>query len=150
MPEKSSTRRGFLGLILGGGLLATLGAIFYPILRYIIPPSKAEATLSQLKLGFTKADIEAEPKRAKYFKYGRLLGIIFVTEAGELKALTATCTHLDCTVQNRPDLGLIWCACHNGRYDYDGRNISGPPPRPLTQFDVKETDRGILVSKREV
>ncbi len=149
MSKKNPTRRSFLEVVLGGGIVAVLGAIFYPIYKYIIPPRKAEADLSQLKLPFKRADIEAEPKKAKYFKYGRTLGIIFLTEAGELKALSATCTHLDCTVQYRPDWDIIWCACHNGKYDLDGRNISGPPPRPLTRFEIKETDDGILVSQQE-
>jgi cytochrome b6-f complex iron-sulfur subunit len=61
--------------------------------------------------------------------------------------LSATCTHLDCTVQNRPDWGIIWCACHNGKYDYDGNNISGPPPRPLEKFNVNEVDGVIFVSR---
>ena len=40
--------------------------------------------------------------------------------AGELKALTAKCTHLDCTVQYRAERSDIWCACHNGTYDTKG------------------------------
>ncbi|UCD65242.1 MAG: ubiquinol-cytochrome c reductase iron-sulfur subunit [Candidatus Zixiibacteriota bacterium] len=149
MASEKPTRRGFLEIILGGGTLATLGAIFYPIIRYIIPPAGGEAKLSQLKLQFTRADIEAEPKKAKYFKYGRELGIIYLTEQGELMALAATCTHLDCTVQHRPDLGIIWCSCHNGRYDMTGKNISGPPPRPLEPFIVKQDGDVIFVSREE-
>lgn len=147
MSEEKSSRRGFLELILGGGVIATLGSIFYPAVKYIMPPATAEADLSQLKLDFTKADIEAEPKKAKYFKYGRELGIIFVDDSGKLHALAATCTHLDCTVQHRPDQGIIWCSCHNGKYDLSGRNISGPPPRPLATFKIKENGDEILVSK---
>lgn len=146
MADNKSTRRGFLEMLLGGGILATLGAVLYPITKYIIPPAAGEAKLSQLKLDFSRADIEAEPKKAKYFKYGRSLGIIYLTDKNELRALTATCTHLDCTVQHRPDLGIIWCSCHNGRYDLDGNNISGPPPRPLEKYVVKETDDVIFVS----
>jgi cytochrome b6-f complex iron-sulfur subunit len=147
--SNGSTRRGFLEIILGGGVLATIGAIIYPIVRYIVPPAAGEAKLSQLKLPFARADIEADPKKAKYFKYGRELGIIYQTEHGELKALTATCTHLDCTVQHRPDLGIIWCSCHNGRYDLNGNNISGPPPRPLERYVVKEVEGTIFVSRED-
>lgn len=147
MAEKTTSRRGFLELILGGGILAFIGAALYPIIKYIIPPPTAEANLSQLKLPFTRAEIEADPKQEKYFQYGRELGIIFITDKGELKALSATCTHLDCTVQYRRDLGLIWCACHNGKYSVDGQNVSGPPPRPLFPFVVKEADGVIIVSK---
>lgn len=143
--EKS--RRGFLEAMLGGTVLLTLGAILYPVYKYITPPKLAEAKLSQLKLSFSRADIESEPKKAKYFKYGRDMGIIFVTEKNELKAMSARCTHLDCTVQHRPDLGILWCSCHNGRYGIDGSNISGPPPRPLASYQVKEVGETIFVSK---
>lgn len=149
MAGDKATRRGFLELVLGGGILATLGAVFYPIVKYIVPPASGEARLSQLKLPFTRADIEAEPKKAKYFKYGRDLGIIFLTDKNELRALAATCTHLDCNVQHRPDLGIIWCSCHNGRYDLSGNNISGPPPRPLDRYEIKESDGSIFVSKEQ-
>ena len=149
MAKEKAGRRGFLEMLLGGGALAALGAIFYPVTKFIMPPKVAEADLSQLKLTFTREEIEAEEQKAKYFKYGRQLGIIYLTDKGELKALTAQCTHLDCTVQHRPDLGIIWCSCHNGRYDVNGRNISGPPPAPLEQFTVNEVDGTIFVSRRD-
>ena len=61
-------------------------------------------------------------------------------------ALAATCTHLDCIVQYREDTKQIWCACHNGVYDLNGRNISGPPPRPLKIFDVKVVKDEIIIT----
>ncbi|MDF1544641.1 MAG: ubiquinol-cytochrome c reductase iron-sulfur subunit [bacterium] len=149
MPKNKQSRRGFLELLLASSGLATIGAVIYPATKYIIPPKTAEANLSQLKLSFSRKEIEDDPKKAKYFKYGRDLGIIFVSDSGELKALSATCTHLDCTVQHRPDLGIIWCSCHNGRYDTDGKNISGPPPKPLAIYTVKEDGDAILVSKED-
>ena len=149
MASDKTTRRGFLEFVLGGGVIATLGAIFYPMFKYITPPPVAEAKLSQLKLSFTRADIEAEKQKAKYFKYGRHLGIIFIDDNNKLDALSAICTHLQCTVQNRTDWGLIWCSCHNGKYSYDGKNISGPPPKPLFQFKVKEVGDAIFVSLKE-
>ena len=146
MAEKNSGRRGFLEILLGGGALAALGSVFYPIIKYLIPPVAAEADLSQLKLPFTREEIRKDTKKAKYFKYGRELGIIFLTSNNELKALKATCTHLDCTVQHQPDQGIIWCSCHNGKYTLDGQNISGPPPRPLVAFKINEVDNDIFVS----
>lgn len=149
MSEKKTNRRGFLEIVLGGSALATLGAIVYPAVDYIIPPQAAGTDLSQVKLDFTREDIAAEKQKAKYFKFGRELGMILLTDAGELIALAATCTHLDCTVQHRPDLGIVWCSCHNGKYTLDGDNISGPPPKPLSQFQVNEVDGSIFVSKKE-
>lgn len=150
MSDKNSSRRGFLEIVLGGGILATLGTIIYPVVRFITPLPAGEADLSQLKLPFTRQEIESDPKKAKYFKYGREMGIIFVTDSGALRALDATCTHLDCTVQHRPELGIIWCSCHNGKYDTDGNNISGPPPRPLSTYKIKEDGTDIFVSKENV
>lgn len=150
MTDAQPTRRSFLNYVLGGGVLATLGAIVYPAIRFITPPPSGEANVSQLKLPFKRAEIEAEPQKARTFKFGRALGIIVVSESGELKAMSATCTHLDCTVQYRRDLGVIWCACHNGRYDLDGKNISGPPPRPLEKYVVNEVGEDIFVSREGV
>jgi cytochrome b6-f complex iron-sulfur subunit len=69
------------------------------------------------------------------------------TASGEFRAFEAVCTHLDCTVQFKKDLGVIWCACHNGKYDLNGRNISGPPPRPLNPYKVIVQGEEVFVSK---
>jgi Rieske Fe-S protein len=147
MPEANTSRRKFLNYILSGGILATLGSIFYPVYRFLVPPPSAEPNVNQLKLPFTRADIEAEPHRFKIFKFGRTPGIVFITDDGDLRALSATCTHLDCIVQYRPDWGIIWCACHNGRYDLNGKNISGPPPRPLDEYALNVVGEDIFVSR---
>ena len=89
MADNKNSRRGFLEIILGGSALATLGAVFYPVTKYLVPPATAEANLSQLKLPFTRADIEADDKKAKYFKYGRDLGIVFVTASGKRRKRSA-------------------------------------------------------------
>ncbi len=147
MAKADVSRRGFISGVTGGGILAFLGSVLYPVVRFIMPPESGEANVSQIKLPFVRADIEADPRKSKTFRFGRSLGLIIVTEAGELKAMAAMCTHLDCTVQHRPDLGIIWCSCHNGRYDLDGKNISGPPPRPLEQFVIEEVGDDIFVHK---
>ncbi len=149
MQQEDNSRRTFLNRLLSGGVVALLGAIFYPVYRFLMPPKTVEANVSQIKVPFTREEIASDPKKAKNFKFGRSLGIIILTETGDLKALAATCTHLDCTVQHRPDLGIIWCSCHNGRYDLNGKNISGPPPRPLEKYVVNEIGEDIFVSKEE-
>jgi Rieske Fe-S protein len=141
------TRRRFLGRSISALTAAVSASILYPVIRFLIPPSSGEAKVNQVKLPFGRAEIAADAKRAKTFRFGRQLGIIVLTPTGELRALSARCTHLDCTVQNRPEEGVLWCACHNGRFDLDGKNISGPPPRPLEVFTVNEIDGDIHVSK---
>jgi len=39
---------------------------------------------------------------------------------------------------------VVWCACHNGRFDLDGRVISGPPPRPLAQWRAQRGADGTI------
>jgi Rieske Fe-S protein len=81
------------------------------------------------------------------FKFGNRPAILIRTPAGELRAFSAVCTHLACIVQFRPDVRHIWCACHNGHFDLNGKNIAGPPPRPLEQYVVKVRGDQIVVSK---
>jgi cytochrome b6-f complex iron-sulfur subunit len=141
------TRRNFLNRIIAVTGLAVAASIVYPVVRFLLPPQSGEANVNQVKLPFGRKEIEAEAKKAKTFRFGRHLGIIVLLPNGQLRALSAQCTHLDCTVQNRPDEGVLWCACHNGKYDLDGKNISGPPPRPLEVFAVNEVGGDIFVSK---
>jgi len=136
LEEFRQGRRNFISWLIGGGAIALLGSVFYPIYKYVIPPASGEANVSQVKLPFKLKELQEDEKRFRIFKFGRKLGIIVITPEDKVKALSATCTHLDCTVQFRRDLGLLWCACHNGRYDLEGKNVSGPPPRPLTPFSV--------------
>jgi len=141
-------RRKFLDWTIKGGVIAFLGSVLFPVLKFIMPPKIAEAHVSQVKLDFTADDLAADEKKYRLFKFGRDLGIIVYTPSKEIRAFSALCTHLSCTVQYRTDQSVIWCACHNGKYDLQGRNISGPPPRPLTAYDVHVDNSGdIFVSR---
>ncbi len=142
--ENATPRRSFLNALLGTGTIATLGAILYPVFRFMVPPRIVESSASSV-VAAKVADIK--PNQGKIFRYGSKPGLLIQTPAGEYKAFSAICTHLDCTVQYRQDEKLIWCACHNGRYDLTGRNISGPPPRPLEEFKVNVRGEDIIVSR---
>lgn len=144
--ERDSSRRTFLNWLLGTTAAALAAAVVYPVIRYIIPPAAGESAASTVTLDFGPEDIR--PNSGRIFKFGSTPGILVKTASGELRAFTATCTHLDCIVQYRPDFGHIWCACHNGHYDLNGTNIQGPPPRPLEQYVVNVRGSQIVVSKR--
>lgn len=121
-----------------------MGSVLYPLISYLKPPKVAEANVSSVKAGLA-ADFPKDS--AQIVKFGRKPVILIRTEDGDFRALAATCTHLDCIVQYRTDLKQIWCACHNGLYDTRGRNVSGPPPRPLEEFAVNVVNDEILVSR---
>ncbi len=137
-------RRQFLDYLLGTSAVATLGAILYPIFRFMMPPQIVEAQQNSV----VAAKVNEIPNNfGKIFKFGSKPGIIIRTPSGDLRAFEATCTHLDCIVQYQPDEKNILCACHNGIYDLAGKNVSGPPPRPLEEFSVNVTGDDIVVTK---
>ena len=137
------TRRRFLDGLLGLAVTGTLGSILYPVLRYLTPlPAAGPAGPVQLtdeqigKLrdgGFVIVPVSG--KRA----------LVFRDDGGTVRAFDAKCTHEGCTVQYVPGESAIWCACHNARFDTDGRVLSGPPPRPLPRYTAHEDDDGAIM-----
>lgn len=143
--DPGESRRGFINWFLGTSAGAFLLSVFYPVARYLVPPKVGESTAGTVTLPIKPADVK--PDTGQIFKFGSRPGILVRTSAGELRAFSAVCTHLNCTVQYRADLSHIWCACHNGHYDLNGKNIEGPPPRPLDTFVVNVRANQIVVSK---
>lgn len=141
-PEPS--RRQFLDYLLGTSAFATLAAIFYPVFKFMTPPQVVEAQQNSVVAAKTS---EIPVNSGKIFKFGSKPGIIIRTETGDIKAFSASCTHLDCIVQYQPDAKNILCACHGGQFDLTGRNIAGPPPRPLEEFVVNIKGDDIVVTK---
>ncbi len=111
-----------------------------------MPPKVKEVTAGSVvaaKVG------ELAPNSGKIFNYGGKPAILIsVPKTGQLRAFTAVCTHLACTVQFRQDFGHIWCACHDGHYDNFGQVIKGPPPRPLEEFAVTVRGQNVIVSRK--
>ena len=138
-------RRRFVNWFLGTSVGAFLVAVLYPVSRYLMPPEVGESTAGTVTLPLKPDDVK--PNTGQIFKFGRRPGLLVRTASGELRAFSAVCTHLNCTVQYRADVSHIWCACHNGHYDLNGKNIEGPPPRPLDSFVVNVRGTQIVVSK---
>lgn len=59
----------------------------------------------------------------------------------ELAAFSQQCTHLSCAVVPELERGVFRCPCHEGFFDLrTGRNLSGPPPRPLPRVTLLVED----------
>ncbi len=138
-------RRKFINFFLGGSLIGTFIAFLYPIISYLLPTKQTEVVIKKTtaaKLG------ELAPNTSKIFKFGTSPGILINTSDGELRAFSAICTHLTCTVIYESDTGTILCPCHNGRFDLSGNVVSGPPPAPLESYNVEISGEDIVVSKK--
>jgi Rieske Fe-S protein len=140
-----STRRRVIEYFLGGGAIATLASFLYPVLRYVLPPPVADLGVNEVVAGKVGG---LKPNSGAIFQFGSTPGLLILTSEGTYQALSATCTHLGCTVQYRGDLRQVWCPCHNGIYGIDGRNISGPPPKPLEAYDVHVRGDEIVVTTK--
>jgi cytochrome b6-f complex iron-sulfur subunit len=136
-------RRTVLDVLLGAGVLGWLGSVIFPILRYL-KPLGAQAQNGPVKLT-AEEQAKLEKDRSVIVRAGSTRIIVLDVEKG-LTALSAKCTHEGCTVQYVAGESLIWCACHNGRFDFNGRVLSGPPPRPLAKYAVqREADGSVIV-----
>jgi len=126
------------------GSLCVGAAVLYPVLRYLVPPRRG---------GPGPRSVTLDPSNPKQvdptthlFVIGDKPGILVKGPGGEWRAFSAICTHLSCTVRFVADKQQIWCPCHNGRFDLNGRNIPGtPPPRPLEPLRVQQRSDGTIV-----
>ncbi|MGE5207930.1 MAG: ubiquinol-cytochrome c reductase iron-sulfur subunit, partial [Alphaproteobacteria bacterium] len=118
----------------------------YPIIRYLKPLPQTGPT------GPTRLTRdEASKLEQNKFVIVPVSGqrVIVLQANDQLHAFSAKCTHEGCTVTFLPAQSVIWCPCHDGRFDdLNGRVLSGPPPRPLTKYAVqRQPDGGIVVSE---
>lgn len=136
IPCSQIARRSFLGrmsALAGAGLVAQ---VVLPLWRYLFPgmsrePEKIEFTDEML------AELNAtRPGDCFRFQWGAVPGLALRAQGGDLRVFKGVCTHADCNVAWRSGTSDFFCACHEGRYDEFGKNIEGPPPRPLARLFV--------------
>jgi len=64
----------------------------------------------------------------------------------EVRVFSDVCTHLGCRDSWHPDIEHYISPCHDGHFDIMGKNISGPPPRPLDEFATKIENGNLFVA----
>jgi cytochrome b6-f complex iron-sulfur subunit len=145
VPAHTMSRRTWARFLLGA-IVGSCAAAFYPILRYLSPPPDIVVSATEALAGTVG---ELAPNSGKTFRFGAKPALLVRLATGEYRSMSAVCTHLGCTVQYRPDEKQIWCACHNGCYDLNGKNVSGPPPRALDSFDVQVRGQEIYAIRKQ-
>jgi cytochrome b6-f complex iron-sulfur subunit len=138
-------RRKFASWLLGGGVGASIASFVYPAIRFMDPPDIPEASVNEVTAGKVQ-DLKANS--GKIVRFGNRPVLLVRVNESEWRAYSAICTHLNCTVQFRDDTHQIWCACHNGIYDLNGKVASGPPPAPLEEYTVRLRGDEVVVSRR--
>lgn len=144
-----TSRREFVKKALSGAL-ALLGLGFLvPAVKIVAPVNSRDRELVYFPLlaeeeiprvGVKKADLTfsvlGKERKARVFIVSSFEGPV---------VFSAICSHLGCLVSYHKEKRQFVCPCHGGKYDLTGRNISGPPPAPLTRFPLKIQDGMLFV-----
>jgi len=59
--------------------------------------------------------------------------------SGDTLAFDPRCPHAQCAYEATDDARFA-CLCHEAFFDLEGAVLSGPPPRPLDRFAVRDVD----------
>ncbi len=158
------SRRGFVLLqTLKAAIGLTLLVILYPVAWFLRPRKATVSGAQEVVAPFRVNQIASTTSNP--FDFGGKPCLVVLTPEGanrlaagqaltadDVRAFNAVCTHVDCTVKFRAATNDIFCSCHEGTYNLDGQNISGPPPRPLEPYRVtlrgEKGQEEIVVSKR--
>ena len=141
-------RRTFLKVAAAAVGACYAGAIGYPIYRYLASPVEAASLVAAVKEVTLPDALKLPLNSALIFKFGVKPAMLIHHPDDTWTALSAVCTHLGCTVGYVPERQVIYCPCHGGTYNATtGANISGPPPKPLTEFKVTITNGQLVVSR---
>jgi Rieske Fe-S protein len=130
--------------MIGGAIGALLGL---PSAAYLLAPAveavEADAWISVGALDayapgtstlfeFTRTKVNGWERTA--ISYGA-----YVVREGDsvVRVYSNVCTHLGCRVTWRPELKHYVSPCHDGHFEMHGGVVSGPPPRPLDEFETR-------------
>ncbi|MBI4556972.1 MAG: Rieske (2Fe-2S) protein [Candidatus Hydrogenedentes bacterium] len=142
------TRRAFVRLMLSAVGAAYAGLIAYPIYRFLGAPARRAEGMAAVTQVTVQDGERLRANEAKMFRFGTRPAMLIHHADNTWVAFDAVCTHLGCTVQFQADKQRIHCACHGGTYDmHTGRNIGGPPPKPLKAYKVEMKDGQVVVSR---
>lgn len=135
--QSPQERRDFLGLasLWSAGIalmISLLGALRLPV------PAVFPESNSRVKLGLRQ---RFDGTTVTWFPEYRLW---IYSDAGELYAISAICTHLGCTVATEEG-GGFFCPCHGSRFGPSGAVVAGPAPRPLVHLELSLAPDGQVV-----
>jgi menaquinol-cytochrome c reductase iron-sulfur subunit len=144
--EAVVSRRRFLG-----GTIQAIGAVVaavvgIPVIGYILSPLlgmqpsqwREVGPTSDFRVGQTVLTIFSAVRQDGWVQQEQRIPI-YVRRIDETQflVLSPQCTHLGCMTQWNGNAHEFLCPCHAGVFDADGKNIAGPPPRPLDRYEVK-------------
>ncbi len=143
-PRSQPSRRKFLARLGIGATILALGGQAYAFLRALVPNVLYEDP-QRFKVG----TLDQFGEGAKFIEDKR---VFIFRQKNTFHAISATCTHLGCTVKmqrlNQPKKVTVRgreideqvefaCPCHGSKYYGDGTNYAGPAPKPLAHYRLE-------------
>jgi menaquinol-cytochrome c reductase iron-sulfur subunit len=150
----ATTRRSFLGVLLGFGTVVMGSALSIPLIRFALHPLLTKTTeIGWSDVGkfdeFTsltapaKRLIKVEQRDAWRKIVAEKAVYVIPSKNGSLRILSPICPHLGCSIPWNETKQEFICPCHVAVFAMDGTKISGPAPRPMDDLDSK-VENGML------
>lgn len=148
-------RRSFLGALVAAVSAVVAAFMAIPAVRFLLYPALHGASGADwFALG--KADsfagplpirAEVEIRKRDGWRVSTNRQTVWITRAadGQLRVLSAICTHLGCVVPWKAEIQQFACPCHRAFYAKDGERISGPQRRGLDPLPTKIEDGKLYV-----
>ena len=141
------TRRTFLNTLFGGWLVAFLSGTVFALMRGAFPTLGKEPDYVVLN---RKDFLDLPNNSIKRFPWGGTVGFYFKKADGTILTLKGVCSHMECNVDYKPAEKKFYCPCHQGWFDENGKNIAGPPPKPLEIFVITEEGEKLIIARKGV
>jgi Rieske Fe-S protein len=158
--ESEVNRRKFMqvGIFAISGTIAAVSTA--ALARFTVGPSfkKEKSNWIEIELedvqdenpSFTRVVFEYAKKDGWLITNKRTLAYVKRLNEDNVVAISAACMHLGCIVTWDENSKIFKCPCHDGRYDEEGRVISGPPPAPLKRHKTKVEDGRLFIATETV
>ncbi|MEJ5172427.1 MAG: Rieske 2Fe-2S domain-containing protein [Hydrogenothermaceae bacterium] len=153
MAEEKVSRRDFLMYAMGGWAAVGVSGVLYGMYKTWepLPEVKAQATVTFDISTVQPGEIKVVNWRGKpVFVLRRTPDMTQCKERSikdEYTVVMGICTHLGCIPNWEADKKIWHCPCHGGEYDACGKNIFGPPPRPLDVPPFKIEGNNIVLGE---
>ena len=152
--HKEISRRDVMKMTISviSGLIGT--ALGLPAIAYLIGPALKRDEANWIRVGSLSTIGLGTPTlfKAKVIRQNGWMedeeevGVYVLTEDGRnYHVMSNICTHLGCRVRWIVEREQFFSPCHNGVFDKHGFVVSGPPPRPLDEFETKIEDGNLYI-----
>ncbi len=149
------TRRGFITSVMAfaGSVMGVVVGL--PVIGYLISPAlnakKSDAWIPAGKLdtysvgvptsfSFTRTQVNGWEKTVNSFSV-----YVLRDASNQVKVFSSICTHLGCRVSFHKSSEEYICPCHDAHFNINGGVVSGPPPRPLNQYESKVDNGNLMI-----